>query len=61
MLHLLNNVYNRVGFADKNTDPRLDVYFRMLVTQYACKFGHAECIDAAKLEFEHMETSSTYK
>lgn len=60
MLHLLNNIYNRLGFTNKASDPRLDVYLRMLVTHYACKYGHAECISAAKLEFEHMETSSTY-
>ncbi|KAJ6634675.1 Phosphatidylinositol 3-kinase catalytic subunit type 3 [Pseudolycoriella hygida] len=61
MLQLLHNVYNRLGFTSKATDSRLDIYLRMLVIQYACKFGHEECRKAAKLEFEHMETSSTYK
>lgn len=61
MLHLLQNIYNRLGFTRRPTDSRLDTYLRMLVTQYACKFGHQECKNAAKLEFEHMETSSTYK
>lgn len=61
MLHLLEKIYDRLGFAGKSTDSRLDIYLRMLVTHYACKYGHAECRNAAKLEFEHMETSSTYK
>lgn len=61
MLYLLENIYDRIGFTGKATDSRLDIYLRMLVTQYACKYGHTECINAAKLEFEHMETSSTHK
>lgn len=61
MLQLLQNIYNRLGFTGKATDSRLDTYLRMLVTHYACKYGHEECRNAAKLEFEHMETSSTYK
>jgi len=61
VLHLINSVYDRLGFTDKSTDSRLDVYLRMLITGYACKYGHEPCISAAKLEFEHMETSSTYK
>lgn len=61
MLHLLQNIYNRLGFTGKNTDTRLDIYLRMLVTHYACKYGHVECQNAAKLEFANMETTSTHK
>lgn len=59
ILHLIGNIYDRLGFTGKSTDSRLDVYLRMLVTGYACKHGHEECRSAAKLEFENMETSST--
>ncbi|KAG4080264.1 hypothetical protein HA402_010756 [Bradysia odoriphaga] len=61
MLQLLQNIYDRLGFTGKATDSRLDIYLRMLVTHYACKYGHEDCRNAAKLEFERMETSSTHK
>lgn len=61
ILHLIGNVYDRLGFTGKTSDSRLDIYLRMLITEYACKYGHEQCISDAKLEFAHMETSSTYK
>lgn len=61
MLQLLQNIYDRLGFTGKASDSRLDIYLRMLITHYACKYGHEECRSAAKLEFERMETASTHK
>lgn len=53
-LKLLDRVYNRLGFQPKANDTRLDIYNRNHVIKYACKFGHKQCVNDARAEFDKL-------
>lgn len=53
MLKLLNRVYDYLGFKAKGDDTRLDIYNRNTVVKYACRFGHKQCINDARAEYDH--------
>ncbi|XP_035717445.1 aminopeptidase N-like isoform X1 [Vespa mandarinia] len=50
-LKLLDNVYKQVGFTDKPGDPQLTVFTRIDVLNWACSFGHDDCVDNAVNQF----------
>lgn len=51
VLKLLDNVYKQVGFTDKAGDPQLTVFTRIDVLNWACDFGHEDCINNAVQQF----------
>ncbi|XP_015184599.1 PREDICTED: aminopeptidase N isoform X1 [Polistes dominula] len=50
-LELLDNVYKQVGFSDKPGDPQLTVFTRIDVLNWACTFGHEDCVGNAANQF----------
>lgn len=58
ILELLNKVYKHLTFVPKDGESRLDVYNRDQILSWACKFGHSECIDNAKAQFNKFQTVS---
>ncbi|XP_011643084.1 aminopeptidase N isoform X2 [Pogonomyrmex barbatus] len=52
ILKLLDNVYKQVGFIDKVGDPQLTVFTRIDVLNWACNFGHEDCVTNAVHQFK---------
>lgn len=50
----MDKAINYLGFQPKASDTRLDIYNRNNVLKYACKFGHKQCIDDARAEFDKL-------
>ena len=50
-LKLLDNVYRQVGFKDNIDDPQLTVFTRIDVLNWACTFGHEDCVRNAVSQF----------
>lgn len=50
-LKLLENVYKHVGFQDKPDDPQLTVFTRIDVLNWACTYGHNDCVTNAAALF----------
>lgn len=61
VLSLTKNVYEKLEFNPKTTDTRTEVYNRANVLNYACKFGHEACINAAKEEFNKFQNTENYR
>lgn len=61
ILALSKNIYAKLEFNQKATDTRLDKYNRVNILNYACKYGHADCIRDAKKEFANFESSPLYR
>lgn len=59
--NLTENIYRKLGFNSKSSDSRLDRYNRVNILNYACKYGHEECIRDAKKEFVNFESSPLYR
>ncbi|XP_020287873.1 aminopeptidase N isoform X2 [Pseudomyrmex gracilis] len=53
VLKLLDNVYKQVGFVDKMKDPQLKVFTRINVLNWACMFGHEDCVTNAVQQFNN--------
>lgn len=53
VLKLLDNVYKQVGFIDKMGDPQLTVFTRIDVLNWACNFGHEDCVGNAVQQFNN--------
>ncbi|KAL6443877.1 hypothetical protein ACFW04_001721 [Cataglyphis niger] len=53
VLKLLDNVYKQVGFIDKVGDPQLTVFTRIDVLNWACSFGHEDCVGNAIQQFNN--------
>ena len=54
----MDNVYKKVGFQDKLGDAQLLVYTRINVLQWACKFGHENCVRNAIDQFKAWRNSA---
>lgn len=61
LLALSKNIYTKLEFSPKPTDSRTDIYNRVNVLSYACKFGHEDCIKSAKEEFAKTQNNATYR
>lgn len=61
VLSLTKNIYEKLEFNPKATDTRTDIYNRANVLNYACKFGHEACINAAKEEFGKLQATASYR
>ncbi|GAB1862315.1 Aminopeptidase [Camponotus japonicus] len=53
VLKLLDNVYKQVSFIDKMGDPQLTVFTRIDVLNWACNFGHEDCVANAVQQFNN--------
>ncbi|KAF2365598.1 Peptidase M1 membrane alanine aminopeptidase N-terminal [Trinorchestia longiramus] len=47
MISLLEPLYQKVGFVDKQTDPHLDQLIRVQATAWMCKLNYKDCVDRA--------------
>ncbi|XP_066591926.1 aminopeptidase N [Prorops nasuta] len=56
-LKLLDNVYKQVGFKDSINDPQLTVFTRINVLNWACDFGHDDCVRNAVAQFQNWRTT----
>lgn len=56
-LRLLDNVYRKVGFQDNVNDPQLTVFTRIDVLNWACAFGHEDCVRNAVEQFAAWRAS----
>ncbi|EZA48634.1 aminopeptidase N isoform X2 [Ooceraea biroi] len=57
VLKLLDNVYKQVGFIDKAGDPQLTVFTRIDVLNWACSFGHEDCVGNAVQQFSNWRNT----
>jgi len=57
VLKLLDNVYKQVGFTDKAGDPQLTVFTRINVLDWACNFGHEDCLGNAVQQFSNWRNT----
>ncbi|XP_032687651.1 aminopeptidase N [Odontomachus brunneus] len=57
VLKLLDNVYKQVGFTDKAGDPQLTVFTRIDVLNWACDFGHEDCLLNAVQQFRNWRNT----
>ncbi|XP_071652134.1 uncharacterized protein [Temnothorax longispinosus] len=51
VLKLLSNMYNRLGFSDRNDDTYLDKLNREIILQWACQLNKTDCVNTAKKLF----------
>jgi hypothetical protein len=49
---LMENVYKHLTFVGKEDDRRTDIYNRINILTWLCKFGHDECIETSKKLFD---------
>lgn len=61
ILALLKNIYAKLEFREKQTDSRTEIYNRVNILNYACKYGHEDCIQSAKDEFLKFQNNATYR
>jgi hypothetical protein len=52
---LLANVYDTLGFEEKNNDTQLTLLHRVSVVTWACRLGLEECVKNAKDIFSEYE------
>lgn len=45
MIHLVNKVYEKVGFEEKESDEHMDVFSRINALTWACKMDHPDCLN----------------
>lgn len=56
----VNDTYNHLKFvASQPTDKRTDIYNRVNILTWACKYGHEDCIKVSKEMFASFKTSNT--
>lgn len=55
----LKNIYDHLTFEAKTADRRTDIYNRVNVISWACKYGHEGCIAKSKEHFNNFKTKST--
>lgn len=56
-LKLLDNIYKQTGFKDSYEDPQLTVFTRIDVLNWACTFGHEDCVRNAVKQFINWRNS----
>lgn len=49
---LMENIYKHLTFDAKDDDRRTDIYNRVNILTWLCKFGHEECIEKSKKLFD---------
>jgi aminopeptidase N len=47
----MDGIYKQLKFAPQTTDRRTDIYNRINIATWACKYGHEECIKESKEMF----------
>lgn len=56
-LQLLDRVYKKVGFTDNPNDPQLTVFTRIDILTWACMYGHQDCVNNARTQFNRWRDS----
>lgn len=49
---LMDNIYKHLTFEPRDGESRTDVYNRVNILTWTCKYGHEECIEKSKVAFE---------
>lgn len=57
----MEEIYKHLSFSKKQNDRRTDVYNRINIATWACKYGHEECIKDAKESFANFMKSPATK
>ena len=59
VLDTMEDVYKHLTFNDKDTESRTDVYNRVNIQSWLCKYGHKGCIDESVKVFESFMKNGT--
>ena len=51
MRTLIDPLYKRVGYEERQDDKHLDIYLRTLAVAWACSLDHAECKEKTGTEY----------
>lgn len=54
------NLYQHLGFQPKRSDRQTEIYNRVQVLQWLCKYNHEECVANAKEEFQKAQKDESY-
>lgn len=54
---LMADIYKHLTFESRNEDVRTDVYNRVNILTWLCKYGHEECVEKSKKAFEDYTVS----
>ena len=54
---LMENIYEHLTFVGRDEDRRTDIYNRVNILTWLCKFGHEECIENSKALFDEYRTA----
>ena len=63
MLNLLANVYDTLGFEEKEKEPQVTLLNRVNVLTWACRLGQEDCVKNATdifTEYEETEGNNLY-
>lgn len=58
---LTDDIFKQLKFAPQSSDRRTDVYNRVNVATWACKYGHEDCVKEAKDAFAEFKKTPTNK
>ena len=58
---LMDEIYKHLKFTPQSTDKRTDIYNRVNIATWACKYGHEDCVKDAKESFSNFIKSSATK
>lgn len=51
---LTAKAYSKLGFNETPDDSALDIYLRTKVLSWSCRYGHTDCINQAKAQFNSL-------
>lgn len=55
---LTSNIYNKLGFVEKETDGTFEIYLRNLILSWSCKYGNLNCIQNAQNSFQELKKNN---
>ncbi|XP_059611769.1 membrane alanyl aminopeptidase-like [Phlebotomus argentipes] len=61
ILKTIENVYNQVGFFPIPSDSYLTRYLRIDIAEWACTYGHSDCLYYARQQYRYMKTSGSHE
>jgi aminopeptidase N len=59
IMDIMTDIYDYLKFLPQSTDSRTDIYNRINILNWACKYGLEDCIKTSKELFEKFRTKST--